>query len=204
VFALSALACAGLTGCAAPGVGELPRKGDSPIIGGKLDTADKGGRVVAAQAGPSCYYPPAPERCSPKTWCFTLTTASPSLSEADGRQRLLHHNQFPKSTLREQAAHRGRGPTSATDGLNPFQGRAVWVPPGDNSVVTDRDVRVALGCRGSVACSGFLQRPIEPSLTLHFAAERGVCQGRGSAHCSSTRPKPAKPRDSHDVTNAKL
>ncbi|HXK18163.1 MAG TPA: trypsin-like serine protease, partial [Polyangiaceae bacterium] len=164
VCALAALACGALTGCAAP-ASENVAQSDSPIIGGKLDTADKGvvSLLKQVQGG---YYPACSGTLLTQNLVLTAHHCVAELSSADGASVDCTTTQFQNQTLASRMLISVEA-NVGTDGLNPFKVAQVWVPPGDSSVC-GRDVALLL-LSGSGVPAGSA-KPIEPSLTRQLAA----------------------------------
>lgn len=153
-----------LSGCSQPASEKLAQS-DSAIIGGKLDTADKGvvSLLKAVQGG---FYPACSGTLLTQNLVLTAHHCVAELNSSDGASVDCTTTQFQNQTLASKMLISVEA-NVGTDGLNPFKVAQVWVPPGDNSVC-GRDIALLL-LSGSGVPAGSA-KPIEPSLTRQLAA----------------------------------
>ena len=195
--ALAVLACSALSGCAQPGSESLGQS-DSSIIGGKLDTADKGvvSLLKQAQGG---YYPACSGTLLTQNLVLTAHHCVAELSSADGASVDCTTTQFQNQALASKMLISIEA-NVGTDKLNPFKVAQVWVPPGDNSVC-GRDIALLL-LSGSGVPAG-AATPIEPSLTRELSPNE-VFAAIGFGLQSATDQTGATAGHRMSVSNAKV
>jgi hypothetical protein len=162
--AFAVVACGAFAGCDRQAPEDLAGS-ESPIIGGKLDTVDKGVVSLLKQTRGG-YYPACSGTLLTQNLVLTAHHCVAELSSADAASVDCTTTRFQaleaaSTMLISVEANVG------TDGLKPYAVSAVWVPPGDNSVC-GRDIALLLLSGSGVPAAA--AQPIEPSLTRDLAA----------------------------------
>jgi Trypsin len=164
VCAFAVVACGAFAGCDRQSPEDLAAS-ESPIIGGTLDTADKGVVSLLKQVRGG-YYPACSGTLLTQNLVLTAHHCVAPLNSGDGATVDCTKTQFQalesaSTMLVSVEANVG------TDGLKPYPVSAVWVPPGDASVC-GRDIALLLLSGSGVPLA--TAQPIEPSLTREIAA----------------------------------